>query len=90
MQASPFAAVERPEVARRDELITPEDFAVLLSNIKDQCFRDLVEFSWETGCRPHESKIPEAARIDLDKAVCVIPKEDAKGEKARPRHLSAC
>jgi len=41
IQANPFAAVERSEVSRREELITPEDFALLLSSIEDQCLRSL-------------------------------------------------
>jgi len=81
---NPFAAVKRPEVPRRDRLITPEDFTVLLANVKDQCFRDLLEFSWETGCRPHEAKILEPTHVDLENAVCVICKKHAKGKK-RPR-----
>lgn len=81
---SPIASLSRPEVGHRDELITPEDFKELLAHIKDEQFRDLLEFSWDVGARPQESKIIEARHVDIDNEICVIPKEEVKGKK-RPR-----
>jgi integrase len=78
---SPIAKMKRPEVGVRDQIIEPAEFTALLTKVKDQAFRDLLEFSWETGARPQESKGLESRHVDLEKHCCVLPYMEAKGKK---------
>jgi integrase len=79
--ASPIKRIKKPSAGRRDNPITPEDFAVIVSHIKDQPFRDLLTFAWETGCRPQEARHIEPRHIHVAAECIVIPKEEAKGKK---------
>ena len=85
---SPIAQMDRPEVGKRTQTISPDEFQTLLSKIRDQAFRDLLEFSWEAGTRPQESKRLEARHLELDKSRCVIPADEAKGSKPRVIYLT--
>lgn len=60
---SPLAAYVKPKPTVRDVDFTPEQYALLLSQIKDQPFRDLVETLWHTGCRPTEVRLVEAKHV---------------------------
>jgi len=75
--------VEKPEVKRRENPITPADFAALLGYVKDQPFLDLLSFSWESGCRPQEARHIEARHVHLDLDRIEIPSAEAKGKKRR-------
>jgi len=84
LAVSPIKKIKKPAARRRDDPMTPEDFA-LLSRIKEgDPFRDLVLFSWHSGCRPQEARHIEPRHVDLANDCLVIPKEEAKG-KRRPR-----
>jgi integrase len=78
---SPIARMSRPEVGSRVDTVTPEEYANLLSHVSDREFRDLLEFSLETGTRPQESKALEASQVDFDRSLCVIHYLDAKGKR---------
>jgi integrase len=50
---------DKPRRQRREVVYTPKEFAELLAAIPDAAFSDLLEFLWETGCRPIEARIIE-------------------------------
>jgi integrase len=75
--------VDKPEVKRRENPVTPADFAAILGRVKDQPFRDLLTFAWETGCRPQEARHIEARHVHQDRSRVEIPPAEAKGRKRR-------
>jgi integrase len=86
---SPIRYIEKPKAERRDNPVTPEVYAEMLSHIKDQPFRDLVDFCWATGCRPQEARHIEPRHVNLGLARVEIPPEEAKGKKRwRVIHLT--
>src|SRR5262249_11436548 len=78
---SPIRFVEKPSPGKRDRLISPDEYAAILTFVRDQEFRDLLEVSWEAGCRPEESLVVEARHVDLVGGRWVFPPEEAKGKK---------
>ncbi len=82
---SPVRRIQKPAPQRRDNPMTPEDFALVLSKVREKDpFRDLLEFTWHSGCRPQEARHIEPRHVHLDAECVVFPKEEAKGRK-RPR-----
>jgi integrase len=73
---SPIAKMKRPKVGTRKDILTDEEFAKLMTLIPDKQFRDLIQFSWECGARPQESKLIEARHIDFDNSQVFIPEDD--------------
>ena len=52
---NPVRHVEKPQAKRRDNPVTPEDFALMLAKVIERDpFRDLLLFNWYTGVRPQE------------------------------------
>ena len=83
--ASPLKGLERPKAERRQEFVTPADFAVLMARYADgDPFRDWLEFLWETGARPQEARHIERRHLNAPLRRFDIPPEEAKG-KARWR-----
>ena len=80
--ASPVRHVEKPRAGRRDVVVTPEEYAWILGQIKDEPFRDLLIVCWETGCRPQEALAVEARHVDLPGVRWVFPPDEAKGKRA--------
>ena len=82
---SPIKKIPKPKAQRRESAVTTEDFAVILKRFPEgDCFRDLLEFAWHSGCRPQEARHIEPRHVHLARQMIVIPKEEAKGKK-RPR-----
>lgn len=81
IKASPVRHVEKPRAGRRDVVLTPEEYAWILGQVKDQEFRDLLIVCWETGCRPQEVLAVEARHVDLDGERWGFPPDGAKGRK---------
>jgi integrase/recombinase XerC len=80
---SPLAAIEKPPQGRREQLVTPDEFARVLTLVRDRQFQDLLCLSWETGGRPHELFSVEARFVDLANARWVFPVQDSKGKKVQ-------
>ncbi len=90
IEASPIKKIPKPQPQRRENPITPEDFAVLIDYYPEgDTFRDLLLFAWHSGCRPQEARHIEARHVHLGAECIIIPKGEAKG-KRRPRviHLA--
>jgi len=80
---SPLTSLEKPQQGRRELLISEEEYREVLGLVEDREFRDLLELSWETGCRPHELFTVEAAFVDLDTGRWVFPIRLSKGKKVQ-------
>ena len=79
---NPIKRIKKPEPQRRDNPMSPEDFAAVLAAVReDDPFRDLLQFAWHTGCRPQEVRHIGPHHVRLDDDCVVIPKEEAKGKR---------
>jgi integrase/recombinase XerC len=77
---NPVVGVEKPKPVRREEYVTPEQFGKLLDRYAPgDPFRDLLEFLWETGCRPGEARHIEPRHFKAGRFE--IPPAEAKGKK---------
>jgi len=80
--ASPIPYIEKPQPTRREQVVTVEEWEDIRDHYpKDDPFRDLLEFAWETGCRPQEVKAIEARHVQLAKHCVVFSAKEAKGKK---------
>jgi integrase len=83
--SNPIRKIAKPEPQRRDNHMTPEQFARVLARVKEgDPFRDLLLFVWHSGCRPQEARHIEPRHVHLAGECVLIPKEEAKG-KRQPR-----
>ncbi len=79
---SPVANVpDKPAKTRREVVYSPVDWSKLRSHVADQEFGDLLDFMWDTGCRPLEARTIEARHVDLQNDLIVFPPSEAKGRK---------
>jgi len=87
---TPIKHIEKPQPQRREQIITLEEWPRIRDHYPDgDAFRDVLEFAWETGCRPFEVKRIEARHVQLDKHSVVFPPKEAKGKKRwRVIHLT--
>jgi integrase len=87
IDATPLKRIAKPMARRRDNPMAPDDFQTILAWIEEgDPFGDLFLFFWHTGCRPQEARHIEPRHVDLERAVVVIPKEEAKS-KRYPRFI---
>jgi integrase len=79
---SPIKKIQKPHPQRRDNPITPEEFAMIMGRYSQgDPFRDLLEFAWYSGCRPQEARHIEPRHVHLDAECIVIPQDEAKGRR---------
>jgi integrase/recombinase XerC len=78
---SPVAFMEKPPPGRRENVITPETYALMLDPRTSPEFRDLITVCWETGCRPQEIWRVEKRHLDIDGSRWVFPAREAKGKR---------
>jgi integrase len=82
---NPIRFIEKPAVTRREAVVTPDTWPKIRDRYKEgDPFRELLEFAWETGCRPEEVKKIEARHVQIEQHRIVFPKVEAKGKK-KPR-----
>ncbi len=79
----PLTGLRAPTPARREVILTDEDFAALLAAAGDDGFRDLLRLVWHTGCRPQEATAIEARHCDWPNSRVVVPGSEAKGGRVR-------
>jgi len=80
----PVKGLEVPAGEHREVCIAKPEFEQMLSFIPEQCFRDLWEVTFQTGCRPQESLRVEARHVDIARSRWVFPIKESKGKK-QPR-----
>ncbi len=79
---SPIRYIEKPQATRREQVITQQEWELIRDHYPaGDAFRDLLEFAWETGCRPQEVKGIETRHVELDKHRVSFPPAEAKGKK---------
>lgn len=89
IDASPIAHMGKPEVGKRERMVSEEEYKKILATVPDREFKDLVELAWDTGARPQELFAVEARHVDLENARIVFPPKEAKGKrKIRSVYLS--
>lgn len=87
VEKNPIAHLEdKPPRRRREVVYSQDEWNSIIGCIRDSGFRDLMEFMWETGCRPQEARQLEARHVDLKNGVAVFPPSESKG-KRHPRVL---
>ena len=80
---------KKPSPNRRETVISPEQWRKITEAATDQEFRDLLTILWETGCRPQEARLAEAAFLDEANRRLVFPLSKSKGgQVARVVYLS--
>jgi integrase len=84
VQKNPVAFMQKPEVGKRERMLSPDEYKEILSKVKDEEFRDYLETVWETGARPQEIRKVTAAHVDIPNARWLFPVSQAKG-KRKPR-----
>ena len=62
---------------------TAEQFQQVLDAITDDIFKNLIEFLWETGCRPLEARAIEAHHVDLENRMIVLEVSLNKSKKGQ-------
>jgi integrase len=79
---SPIRNIEKPQPTRREQVISEKEWQAIRDHYPvGDPFRELLEFAWETGCRPQEAKNIEARHVDLEKHRVVFPPAEAKGKR---------
>ncbi len=79
---NPIEHLEVPSGEAKEIYVPPEEFAQLCTFIRNQPFLELVQTTYESGCRPQESLRVEARHVDLKNSRWVFPQSEAKGKKA--------
>ncbi|HWB08665.1 MAG TPA: tyrosine-type recombinase/integrase, partial [Pirellulales bacterium] len=80
--ANPIADFQKPKGGVRSTVLSAEDFDELLSLGRNNEFRELLTFAWETGARAAECLAVERRHVDLDGGRIVFPVEEEKMERA--------
>jgi integrase len=81
IERNPVGRAKKPAREAREMAVLPEEYAVIIEAIRDPNFRDLIEFNWETGARPQETRKIEARLFDAETSRIVFPPKEAKGKK---------
>lgn len=81
VEKSPVAYFEKPRAKTRQVAITEAEYQVILGNVCNSDFGDLLVATWETGARPQEIVRVEARHVDLTNNRWVFPAEESKGKR---------
>ncbi len=78
---SPIAKIDgKPRRLRREVFLTEAEFVELRKEVTD-CFADILDFMWFTGCRPTEARNLKVEHVDLKNGMVVFPPSEAKGKR---------
>ena len=69
---------DKPARKRRETVYTTEEWLEIRKHVTD-CFGEILDFMWETGCRPLEARSIEARHVDFDNELVHFPPSEAKG-----------
>lgn len=82
LDSSPLRRIKKPSCGRREETVTPQQWQQIKNHYAEgDPFLDLLEFCWETGCRPQEARAIEVHHVHLDPLCVLFPPSEAKGKK---------
>lgn len=82
---NPIAALEKPPAGKRNNYITLGIYKKMLKHT-DQGLGELIEFMWETGCRPQEAWRATSEHIECQYKRVALPVELTKRKKT-DRHI---
>lgn len=82
ISAYPLFGLKAPRKATREVVISPAERRKILAAVKDQPFRDVLDFLWHTGCRPQEACRAEIRHFQKRHSRIVFPASEAKGKRA--------
>ena len=80
LEKSPVADARGPSRKSREVILTADEFASILRNVKSD-FATLLEFIWHTGCRPQEAVIIEVQHCEPGLRRVVLPPSLSKGRR---------
>lgn len=78
---SPVAYMEKPPPGKRENVIDFPTYRRMRDLTATQEFRDLIDVSWETGCRPQEIWRVEKRHLDAGNKRWVFPQQESKGKR---------
>lgn len=81
INSNPIADLEVPAGEAKEVFITQAEFSAFLAYVRNPALADLVNVTWETGCRPQESLRVEARHVDLANQRWVLAKSESKSKK---------
>jgi integrase len=81
IDSDPLVHLDVPGSDRKEQIVTDEQYQMLLKHCVSDSLRDLIVVTRETGCRPQESLRLEARHVDLKNSRWVFPKNESKGKK---------
>jgi integrase len=84
LDSNPLEFLEKPSAGRRDQIVTPEEYKVVLAKIPNAAFKNLIVSAWDTGARPQELLRIEMRHVDLANSRWIIPAKEVK-VRSRPR-----
>ena len=82
IERSPLAHFKKPRGGKRDKVISADEYAAILQHVRNDDFRDLVMFIWETGARAAECLAIESRHVDHANSRIVFPVNEEKMERA--------
>ena len=88
IDANPIEDMEQPKGGKRETVVSDAQYKELLSYAHDPGFRELLNVTWEIGCRPQESLRVEARHVDLQNQRWVFPESEAKTDIPRVVYLT--
>ena len=78
IENNPIADMEVPKAEEKDVFFSPEEFAHIMSFVRNPRLADLMNVTWQTGCRPQESRIVEARHVDVKHQRWVFHRTESK------------
>jgi integrase len=77
---------EKPKCGRREVVISPEEYEQILTYVRNDEFRVLLQVAWETGARPQDLLRAQGRHLDIPQRRLVFQTQESK-DKSHPRIL---
>lgn len=78
IEMNPIADMEVPSAEEKEVSLTLEEFTRLMTYVRNSSLADLMQMTWESGCRPQESLRVEARHVDVKHQRWVFYKSESK------------
>ena len=85
LKENPLRSLRKPPPARRDRVLTAEEWEQLFAAVLDQEFKDFLTAMRETGCRPGEVRKVTAENVNLELGVWVLEHHKTRKKTGLPR-----
>jgi len=82
---NPLAKLKKPREDRRSRILEPREHSLIMSEVKDEEFRQYLTALHETGARPGEITRITAADVDLERGVWILDKHKTWKHTGKPR-----